>query len=142
MKEISAEEGLVAEAYERKYSNWSRVHQIAKLYLFTPASGSFLAPLAMTDGAAKVIESLGIPKSLEEAYARLTSREPGRFWTSGQWMTERKGGSDVVFQAHSCLCFSIFPQISAEGRGVASIANMLTITRVHNAIHAAAVMRR
>jgi alkylation response protein AidB-like acyl-CoA dehydrogenase len=26
----------------------------------------------------------------------LTSRDPTKFWTSGQWMTERKGGSDVA----------------------------------------------
>ncbi|KAJ6659116.1 hypothetical protein lerEdw1_019419 [Lerista edwardsae] len=96
MKVISAEEGLIAEAYERKYSSWSRVHQIAKLYLYAPSAGLFSSPLAMTDGAAKVIESLGIPEPLEEAYARLTSRDPRRFWTSGQWMTERKGGSDVA----------------------------------------------
>ena len=25
----------------------------------------------------------------------MTSRDPEKFWTSGQWMTERKGGSDV-----------------------------------------------
>ena len=31
----------------------------------------------------------------EEAYRRLTSRDPKYAWTSGQWMTERSGGSDV-----------------------------------------------
>lgn len=30
-----------------------------------------------------------------EAFQNLTSRDPNKFWTSGQWMTERKGGSDV-----------------------------------------------
>ena len=35
---------------------------------------------------------------LAEAYARLISRDPNRFWTSGQWMTERRGGSDVGAQ--------------------------------------------
>src|SRR6059058_586354 len=29
------------------------------------------------------------------AYSHLTSRDPRQFWTSGQWMTERTGGSDV-----------------------------------------------
>lgn len=29
------------------------------------------------------------------AYGNLTSQSPDKFWTSGQWMTERKGGSDV-----------------------------------------------
>ncbi|KAI9776502.1 MAG: hypothetical protein M1839_009536 [Geoglossum umbratile] len=33
--------------------------------------------------------------ALEPAYSRLTSHDPGIAWTSGQWMTERKGGSDV-----------------------------------------------
>ena len=32
---------------------------------------------------------------LKNAYNNLTSRNPKIFWTSGQWMTERKGGSDV-----------------------------------------------
>lgn len=32
---------------------------------------------------------------LKNAYARMTSRDPKRFWTSGQWMTEKAGGSDV-----------------------------------------------
>jgi alkylation response protein AidB-like acyl-CoA dehydrogenase len=32
---------------------------------------------------------------VERALPRLTSRDPARAWTSGQWMTERTGGSDV-----------------------------------------------
>ncbi|NXO02933.1 ACD11 dehydrogenase, partial [Rhinopomastus cyanomelas] len=96
IKEIVAEEGLVAEAYERRYSNWSRLYQAAKLYLFSSASGGFSCPLAMTDGAAKVIESLGIPGSLKNAFDHLTTRDPKKIWTSGQWMTERRGGSDVA----------------------------------------------
>ncbi|XP_056384655.1 acyl-CoA dehydrogenase family member 11-like [Hyla sarda] len=225
MKVVSAEEGLVAEAYERKYSSWSRLIQIVKLYLYAPSSGYFTCPLAMTDGAAKVIESLGIPHALQDAFTHLTSRDPKMFWTSGQWMTERKGGSDVangtetvargqadgtyklygykwftsatdsdmtltlgrvvdaqgqVIQGTKGLTLFYLEvrdaegrlngievqrlkeklgtrqvptaellldgvkalQISPEGRGVASIANMLTITRIHNTIGAAAGMRR
>ncbi|NXV25585.1 ACD11 dehydrogenase, partial [Rissa tridactyla] len=225
MKEIAAEEGLIAEAYERRYSNWSRLHQAVKLYLFSSCSGGFNCPLAMTDGAAKVIESLGIPGSLKNAFDHLTSRDPKKFWTSGQWMTERRGGSDVangtetvarkqpdgtyrlygfkwftsaadsdvtltlarvadaeghVKEGSSGLSLfflkvrdeegklnSIQVQrlkdklgtrqmataelwldgakaelISAEGRGVASISNMLNITRIHNVIGAVASMRR
>ncbi|NWI51021.1 ACD11 dehydrogenase, partial [Calyptomena viridis] len=225
MKEISAEEGLVAEAYERRYSNWSRLYQAVKLYLFSSSSGGFSCPLAMTDGAAKVIESLGIPGSLKNAFDHLTSRDPKKFWTSGQWMTERRGGSDVAngtetmarkqpdgtyrlygfkwftSAADSDMALTLAriaddegqcPQgssglslfflrvrdeegklnsievqrlkdklgtrqmataelwlqgataelISAEGRGVASISNMLNITRIHNVICAVASMRR
>ena len=32
---------------------------------------------------------------LQDAYNHLISTNPKKFWTSGQWMTERKGGSDV-----------------------------------------------
>ncbi|XP_040272629.1 acyl-CoA dehydrogenase family member 11-like isoform X1 [Bufo bufo] len=225
MKVVSAEEGLVAEAYERKYSSWSRLIQIVKLYLYSPSSGLFSCPLAMTDGAAKVIESLGTPDALQDAFRHLTTRDPEKFWTSGQWMTERKGGSDVAHgtetvayaqtdgtyklygykwftsatdsdmtltlgrvvdaQGHiltGTKGLSLFYldvrdakgqlngiqvqrlkdklgtrqlptaellldgakalQISPEGRGVASISNMLTITRIHNTIAAAAGMRR
>ncbi|NWH75069.1 ACD11 dehydrogenase, partial [Piaya cayana] len=225
IKEIAAEEGLIAEAYERRYANWSRLHQAAKLYLFSSCSGGFSCPLAMTDGAAKVIESLGTPESLKEAFDHLTSRDPKKFWTSGQWMTERRGGSDVangtetvaikqpdgsyqlsgfkwftsaadsdmaltlarvvdaegqVKQGSSGLSLFFLKVrdeegklnniqvqrlkdklgtrqmataelwlngaeaelISAEGRGVASISNMLNITRIHNIIGAVAYMRR
>lgn len=31
----------------------------------------------------------------ERAFSRLTSRDSNKFWTAGQWMTERRGGSDV-----------------------------------------------
>ncbi|NXG78808.1 ACD11 dehydrogenase, partial [Baryphthengus martii] len=225
MKEIAAEEGLIAEAYERRYSNWSRLHQAVKLYLFSSFSGGFNCPLAMTDGAAKVIESLGIPGSLKNAFDHLTSRDPKKFCTSGQWMTERRGGSDVangtetvarrqpdgtyrlygfkwftsaadsdmtltlarvedaegqvkqgsrglslfflkvrdedgklnsirvqrlkdklgtrqMATAELWLDGAVAELISAEGRGVASISNMLNITRIHNVIGAVASMRR
>ncbi len=63
--------------------------------MYSPSSGLYSCPLAMTDGAAKTAESLGITYP-HEAFSRLTSRDPDRFWTSGQWMTEKGGGSDVA----------------------------------------------
>ncbi|KAJ3185589.1 hypothetical protein HDU87_000212 [Geranomyces variabilis] len=95
LKGISAEEGLVAIGYERPIAEHSRVYQYAKLYLAAPSMAFFGCPLAMTDGAAKLIESVGSPEMKRRAFERLTSRDPAAFWTSGQWMTERPGGSDV-----------------------------------------------
>lgn len=92
---ISAREGLVAIGYERKEGAESRLLQFGKLALFHPASAFYTCPLAMTDGAARVIELHGTPEIKERAFKNLTSRVPGEFWTSGQWMTERAGGSDV-----------------------------------------------
>jgi len=98
LQKISAEEGLVNIAYERKQGQFSRVYQFAKLYLFSPSSYTFNCPLAMADGAARLLEVWtkddSVPE-LREAFDHLTSRDPSKFWTSGQWMTEKPGGSDV-----------------------------------------------
>ena len=95
LERIAAEEGVVATAYERRHGAWSRVHQFARLYLYHPSSAICSCPMAMTDGAARVLEVHGDSALRERVLARLTSRDPERFWTSGQWMTERAGGSDV-----------------------------------------------
>ncbi len=93
---IAAEEGIVATAYERRHGAWSRVHQMAALYLYHAASATYSCPLAMGDGAARYLEVHGGgDAAARRAFDHLTSRDPGEFWTSGQWMTERTGGSDV-----------------------------------------------
>src|SRR6266566_6011682 len=91
---ISATEGIVATAYERTHGAHSRIDQFARLYLFAPSSALYSCPLAMTDGAARFLEVHG-DTSAKPVFAHLTSRDPSEFWTSGQWMTERTGGSDV-----------------------------------------------
>jgi len=91
---ISATEGIVATAYERAHGAHSRIDQFARLYLFAPSSALYSCPLAMTDGAARFLEVHG-GESMQPVFAHLTSRDPNEFWTSGQWMTERTGGSDV-----------------------------------------------
>ncbi|XP_021369844.1 acyl-CoA dehydrogenase family member 11-like [Mizuhopecten yessoensis] len=227
MHDISAEEGIISIAYNREVGEHSRLHQMAKVYLFASFSGLYSCPIAMTDGAAKIIENLApkYPWLKERAFRHLTSREPGHFWTSGQWMTERKGGSDVAngtetvaipqddgsFRLHGYKWFSsatdaditftlarvvgkdgqtttgtrglslfylevhnsdgslnniqiqklknklgtkqvptaellldgtIAHKVSEEGRGVASISSMLTLSRIHNALASASAMRR
>lgn len=87
--------GIVACAYERKYGEYSRLYQFALLYLFHSSSAFVSCPLAMTDGAARAIELYGDDELKKNAFKHLTSRDPKEFWTSGQWMTERTGGSDV-----------------------------------------------
>lgn len=95
MKELSARWGLVATAYQRREGEWSRLCQFAKLYLFHTPSNWFTCPLAMTDGAARALELLATEAPHRHAFSRLTSTDPALFWTCGQWMTERTGGSDV-----------------------------------------------
>ncbi len=92
---LAAEFGIVATAYERDYGALSRVVQFALAYLFHPSTDVYTCPLAMTDGAARTLTLSGNRPLIERALPRLTSRDPATFWTSGQWMTETTGGSDV-----------------------------------------------
>ncbi|HLN99278.1 MAG TPA: hypothetical protein VK208_12530, partial [Pyrinomonadaceae bacterium] len=92
---IAAEHGVVATAYEQRHGRFSRVHQCALAYLFTPSTDIYSCPLAMTDGAARTLLGSGNTALIERAVPHLTSRDPKEFWTSGQWMTELTGGSDV-----------------------------------------------
>ena len=93
---IAVEQGLVATAYERKHGAYSRLHQFALAYLFMPSTDLYGCPLAMTDGAACVLLGSGNEKLAKRAVPHLTARDPSQFWTSGQWMTEPTGGSDVA----------------------------------------------
>ncbi|CAG8068228.1 unnamed protein product [Penicillium salamii] len=66
-------------------------------YLYSP-SGLYSCPISMTDGAAFILSSRikGLPSDhpFYTAFQGLIS-ETDDHWTSGQWMTERAGGSDV-----------------------------------------------
>jgi len=92
---LTLRHGLVATAYERAHGRHARVAQFAKVYLFHPSSDVYTCPLAMTDGAARTLLDSGNEELVARALPHLTSRDPGIFWTSGQWMTETTGGSDV-----------------------------------------------
>ncbi|MHB1223766.1 MAG: acyl-CoA dehydrogenase family protein [Gemmatimonadaceae bacterium] len=219
LERIAVEEGLVALAYERTHGPWSRVHQMARLYLYAPSSAIFSCPLAMSDGAARALELHGDETLRAGPLGRLVARDPELSWTSGQWMTERAGGSDVsrtetearcvdgTWRLHGTKWFtsattsqmaltlarptgaeagsrglSLFlvvlrdgagalrgirvnrmkeklgtralptaeleldgapaALVGGEGNGVRKIASMFNITRIHNAINAAAMMRR
>jgi len=93
---IASERGVVGSAYERKYGEHSRLLQFSLVYLLEPSWHVYSCPLAMTDGAARTLIASGNTALIERAVPRLTTRDPDKAWTSGQWMTERTGGSDVA----------------------------------------------
>ena len=94
-REVACDFGLVGLPYERKVGELSRVHQAASIHLFHPSSDVYTCPLAMSDGAAKTLVVHDHRALLDRSLPRLTARSTARSWTSGQWMTERTGGSDV-----------------------------------------------
>jgi alkylation response protein AidB-like acyl-CoA dehydrogenase len=93
----AARSGLVGLPYETGTADGAdaRLVQAALCYLFAPSTATYLCPVAMTDGAARVLTDAGGVGQPREVLGHLISRNPGEAWTSGQWMTERQGGSDV-----------------------------------------------
>lgn len=98
--------GIVATAYGDsavRYAQYARVLQFLRYHAWSGSSASVTCPSAMTDGAASLLaRQLARPDLPADqravfaaAHARLTSTDPEAAWTSGQWMTERAGGSDV-----------------------------------------------
>ena len=63
--------------------------------MIATALGGTTCPLAMTDGVSRCLELHAPDYVREVSMPRLTSRNPEELWTSGQWMTERSGGSDI-----------------------------------------------
>lgn len=105
LKAIGYEQGVVAVAFDKAQSTYNRrIHEFVLGHLWGPTGTMTGCPMSMTDGAATLLgrhlddpegEQPGRTRVFEEAYSRLTSRDPTLAWTSGQWMTERSGGSDV-----------------------------------------------
>jgi acyl-CoA dehydrogenase len=93
--QLAAQSGLIGIPYEARHGRYSRIHQFAKVFLFHPSTDVYTCPLAMTDGAARTILTAKCEELIARAIPRLTHRDPTQAWTSGQWMTETTGGSDV-----------------------------------------------
>jgi alkylation response protein AidB-like acyl-CoA dehydrogenase len=92
---LAAKHGLVAAAYEPRHGAHARTHQFALVHVLGPSLDVYSCPLAMTDGAARTLLASGNRELIERYVPLLTTRDPHKMWTSGQWMTERTGGSDV-----------------------------------------------
>lgn len=91
---LAAIHGMVAAGYD-KLGAKARTHQFAIVHVLSPSLDVYSCPLAMTDGAARTLLGSGNQALIDKYVPLLTSRDPKVMWTSGQWMTERTGGSDV-----------------------------------------------
>ena len=93
--DLTAEYGLVATPYEQNHGEYSRIHQFAMVHLLVPATDMIGFLLATTDGAARTIQQSGNQALIDKALPHLLSRSTDELWTSGQWRTEKTGGSDL-----------------------------------------------
>ena len=85
----------LASARER-FGSTARVLQQALLHVYGPESATFSCPVAMSDGAAALLSRPDVAADVRDAWLpRLISTDPDVAITSGQWMTESQGGSDI-----------------------------------------------
>lgn len=74
----------------------TRVVQHALLHLYAPESATYSCPVAMSDGAAALLGHPEVDPQVRQAWLpRLVATDPATVITSGQWMTETTGGSDL-----------------------------------------------
>ncbi|KAH8893371.1 hypothetical protein GQ53DRAFT_112286 [Thozetella sp. PMI_491] len=103
LQEFGFEKGMIAYNYDTNIGPLTRIAQFIRLHLWEASCSNTLCPAAMQDGAARLLQrhlaNPGLDQDRREvfqnAFDHLISRDPSRTWTSGQWMTERTGGSDV-----------------------------------------------
>jgi alkylation response protein AidB-like acyl-CoA dehydrogenase len=100
LRVAAADHALVALPYlDRARITWgtgARVVQHALLHLYGPESATFTCPVAMADGAAALLSRPEVDPAVRDAwFPRLVSTNPDTAVTSGQWMTEAQGGSDI-----------------------------------------------
>lgn len=92
---LGVQAGVTAIPYEDgEYGDKARLVWAGLISLWGPSSALYSCPIAMTDAAARTLLDHG-GNTEREVVERLTTRDPERAWTSGQWMTETIGGSDI-----------------------------------------------
>jgi acyl-CoA dehydrogenase len=94
---LAYEAGIVADVFEAppdRDEPMALSHNLAMQYLLCYADPGFDCPVAMTAGAALVLEKFG-DEALEPYYEALTSREYHGLIEGAMFLTEKQGGSDV-----------------------------------------------
>lgn len=94
-REMALKWNIVGSGHDQNLGPHARVVQTASMMLFSPTTANYLCPLAMSDAAACVLKSIAPQSMQRRLYDRLISQDSAQAITSGQWMTERPGGSDV-----------------------------------------------
>ncbi|KAH6840787.1 acyl-CoA dehydrogenase/oxidase [Chaetomium sp. MPI-CAGE-AT-0009] len=121
LQEFGIRKGVVALNYDSDYGPYNRLVQFIRCHLWEGSCANTLCPAAMQDGAARLLQ-LHLSKKtglspierrvFQNAFDHLTSRDPAKAWTSGQWMTERTGGSDVS-QTETVATYDPYPDASS-----------------------------
>lgn len=94
IKIFAHQQRLIATGYDKKLENYKRVSQAALQILFSAYSSNLSCPIAMTDGAIKVLQNFAPAEIKENLLNHLMGKSEKPVFC-GQWMTEKIGGSDL-----------------------------------------------
>ncbi|EAQ85855.1 hypothetical protein CHGG_07108 [Chaetomium globosum CBS 148.51] len=121
LQEFGIQKGIVALNYDSDYGPYNRLVEFIRCHLWEGSCANTLCPAAMQDGAARLLQrhlskETGLSPTerrvFQNAFDHLTSRDPTKAWTSGQWMTERTGGSDVP-KTETVATYDPYPDVSS-----------------------------
>ncbi len=96
-EQLAYEAGIVADSFHAPPGREEPMpfsHNLAMQYLLCYADPGFDCPVAMTTGAALVLEKFG-DENLEPYHRALTSRDYDDLVEGAMFLTEKQGGSDV-----------------------------------------------
>ncbi|AHG00558.1 acyl-CoA dehydrogenase [Halostagnicola larsenii XH-48] len=96
-EELAYEAGIVADSFHAPPDREEPMpfsHNLAMQYLLSYADPGFDCPVAMTTGAALVLERFG-GEEIAPYYGALTSRDSDDLIEGAMFLTEKQGGSDV-----------------------------------------------
>ncbi len=131
---LASHHGMVAAAYEPTHGAGARIHQFAVVLVLGPSLDLYSCPLAMTDGAARTLLASGNAALINAYVPHLTTRDPAQMWTSGQWMTERTGGYNLVTPDTITLYQGPIEQAAAE-QGEGEVLDRVREEVRHTVIH-------
>lgn len=116
LRKAALKERIIADMYGLKQGVASRFVQMIKMYLFHASSGMWGGPMAVTDGAASLVqaeivrvESAGnldpasqeYLRDIKKCFERLTSSDPDQSWIAGQWTMEKEGHIEPIDRIQS-----------------------------------------
>lgn len=126
LRKAALKEKIITDMYNLQQGVASRFVQMIKLYLFHASSGMWGGPMAVTDGAASLIqaevtrvESSGNldPASqkyladIKKCFNNLTSSNPDQSWIAGQWTMEKEGHIEPIDRIQSIALGTDQPRV-------------------------------
>lgn len=101
LREAAIKENIISDVYSGRFGVANRFVQVIKIYLFHASSAMWGGPMAVSDGLAAVLKKAlngksGGDEMLKNCFDHLTSSDPAKAWSAGQWTTEKEGHIDPI----------------------------------------------